>query len=492
MSVNNEQTCRNYSSGDGETFRKTLIIPGLFPGIERFLPVILLFGFPLLIGCHSTAPENSPPVETPESFSASGAKSTPDRWWKTFDSSKLNREVQKALTENLDLKTTWQRLREARAVAKRESAPLFPSLDASAEGEITRSDTGDTDRVQLGFTATYEVDLWGRLQSRAEAEEFRARASKLDYRTAAVSLSAEIVRTIFGLIEARNRQELLQDQIETNEKLVELVKSRVRTGQVRRPDLLRQRQLLESTREEAHAVEERIEVLRHQLATLKGNPPQTKPRTGIDELPELPPLPDTGIPATLVKNRPDVRAAFHRVKAADRDLAAAISNQYPRLNLTASTTGTDDGVDELFRDWVHSFAASLTAPLIDGGRRRAEVDAAKARKQQRIYEYGQTILTAFREVEDALTQEQKQKQQIENLQNQVELAEETYERLQEQYINGNADFIDVLTALTDQQSLRRNLLQQRRILLERRIDLYRALSGGFQTNRESDSSNNKK
>ncbi len=105
---------------------------------------------------------------------------------------------------------------------------------------------------------------------------------------------------------------------------------------------------------------------------------------------------------------------------------------------------------------------------------------------QRLYEFGQTILTAFREVEDALIQEKKQLQRIRSLEEQVRLAKETYERLKYEYFNGAGDYIDVLAALTDEQRLRRDLLSARLALLEFRIALYRALAGGFKTSREAE------
>jgi outer membrane protein TolC len=196
-------------------------------------------------------------------------------------------------------------------------------------------------------------------------------------------------------------------------------------------------------------------------------------------------LPDTGLPVELLRRRPDVAAAYNRVKAADEDLAAAISNQYPRLTLTASLSATEDEALNLFDEWARSFAGDLTAPLLDAGQRRAEVERARAAKMQRLYRYGQTMLGALREVGDALIQEKKQAQRIRSLREQVRLAEETYERLRYEYFNGAGDYIDVLTALTDEQELRRDLLSARLALVEFRIALYRALAGGFRTEREA-------
>jgi outer membrane protein TolC len=126
-------------------------------------------------------------------------------------------------------------------------------------------------------------------------------------------------------------------------------------------------------------------------------------------------------------------------------------------------------------------AGDLLAPLFDAGQRAAEVDRSRALKQQRLYEYGQAVLTAFREVEDSLMQEKKQSLRIKSLTSQVRLAERTSKQLLFEYLYGLGTFIDVLTALSEEQELRRQLLSARLRRLELRIGLYRALAGSFQT-----------
>jgi NodT family efflux transporter outer membrane factor (OMF) lipoprotein len=286
-------------------------------------------------------------------------------------------------------------------------------------------------------------------------------------------------------MEAQNQLELVNNQIETNEKVLQLQETRFGSGQIRSADILRQRQLLESTREQKIAVESRIQVLEHQLAVLLGRSPQEEIIPPSDSLPEPPPLPETGLPAELIRRRPDVQNAYNLLKAADREVAAAISNQYPRFSLTASVSTAADNVDDLFRDWARSLAGNLLAPLFYGGQLRAEVDRTKSVKKQRLYEYGQTMLNAFREVEDALIREKKQLETIQSIKEQVNLAEQSYQQLRIEYFNGMGNYLDVLTALDEAQRLRRNLLSAKMTLLEYRIALYRSLAGGFETERET-------
>lgn len=271
--------------------------------------------------------------------------------------------------------------------------------------------------------------------------------------------------------------------METNEKVLKLLKVRFSSGQIRSVDILRQVQLVEATREQQIFAETRLQVLKHALAVLLGKPPQTDIQTIGTSLPEFPPIPETGVPAELIERRPDVRSAFNLLQAADRDLAAAISNQYPRISISASiSTGAYD-IQDLFTDWGRGIAGELLAPLFRGNELRAEVDRVEAVKQQRLYEYGHAVLTAFREVEDALVQEKQQQKSIESLERQVELAVQTNDQLRSEYLNGMSNYLDVLTALDEEQQLRRDLLSSKLALLEYRIALYQALAGSLETDR---------
>jgi NodT family efflux transporter outer membrane factor (OMF) lipoprotein len=266
--------------------------------------------------------------------------------------------------------------------------------------------------------------------------------------------------------------------------VLDLIETRFGSGQIRSADILRQRRLLESTREQQIAAEKQVKLLEHRLAVLLGKSPQKEIKKSIDTLPNLPPLPKTGVPADLIRRRPDVQAAYHRLMAADRELAAAISNQYPRFSISASASTSADNVESLFKDWARSLGGNLLAPIFYGGRLRAEVDQSESIRKQRLFEYVQTILNAFREVEDALVQEQKQVEKIQSIREQVKLAEQTYEQLRIEYFNGMGGYLDVLTALDEVQQLRRNLISAHMNLLEYRIALYRSIAGSFESRRE--------
>lgn len=462
------------------------VLSGHPPGLPLLLGAVCLAA--TVVGCAEVSRTVSEPVPPPPSFSGAGTAELPERWWTALGDADLNAAVDTALVANFDLRTAWERLREAQAVTDRTAAFLFPSLEASADGEVSRPEDDDrsTEALRLGMAAVYEVDLWGRIRSQVQAEQLRAEATLADYQTAALSLSAEIARTWAQLAEAQNQVALVDQQIETNTTVLELLENRFGTGQVRAVDLLRQRQLIESTREQRTIAESRRQVLKHQLAVLLGRPPQSGPGVTPTDLPELPPLPDTGVPLDLVQRRPDVRRAFLQLQAADRDVASAISNQFPRLTLTASTSTAAQSVGNLFQDWMTTLAGNLLAPLFYGGELRAEVDRTQAVRQQRLFAYGQTTLTAFQEVEDALVRELRQRDRIVQIDAQIELAEQAYAQLQVEYFNGTSNYLDVLTALDEVQALRRDRLAAQLTLTDIRITLYRALAGSFSTARETE------
>jgi len=456
-------------------------LPGKF---VLFLLGLILAG---LMGCAPKTQTVSVPVDTTEVFSGSGNQETPEKWWIEFNNEKLNLLVDSAITSNFSLKSAWQRLQASRAVVDRESSSFWPTLESSAQGESSKYQTQyvQNQSFQLGLRSSYEVDMWGKIRSRVEAERYRAKASLNDYQTAALSLSAEIVRTWYQLIEAQNQVSVVNEQIKTNEEMLKLIEARFGSGQIRSADILRQRRLLESTREQRITAQTRVGELEHKLAVLLGNPPQEEVNQLQDSLPELPPVPETGVPAELIRRRPDVQSVYNRLQAADREVAAAISSQYPRFSISASASTSANSVDDLFKDWARSLSGNLLAPLFYGGRLRAEVDRSEAIKKQRLYEYGQTILNAFREVEDALMLEEKQREKIQSIRKQVDISRQTYEQLRVQYFNGFGGYLDVLTALDELQQLRRNLLSAHLQLLEYRVALYRSLAGGFETARES-------
>jgi len=442
----------------------------------------------LIAGCAGrSTPPSIPTLETPQAFTESGQITAPNRWWTAFGVAQLDQQVDRALTDNYTLTAAGFQVRAARALTRREASDFWPDIDGILGISTTGGPGENFQTYEVGLNGNYQVDLWGEIESRVDAQRYRAAATCWDYHAVALALSAEITSTWFALIEANAEAELLEEQIETNRTGLKLQEQRFGLGLIRSADVLRQRQLLESTLEQTAINATSIEVLEHQLATLLGEMPQGASYQTGTTFPELPPLPTTGLSSDLILRRPDIQSNFHALVAADRDLASAISAQYPRLNLSSSLRSLTENPESLLRDWVISIGGQLVAPLFDGGQRKADVDITNAIKYQLFNVWAQSVLEAFREVEDSLTQEKYQIQQIEHLEAQVKLAGQASNQLREQYLIGDAEYLDVLSAITGQQSLQRQLLTAQLNLRLIRVSLYLALAGNIDSNSTSNS-----
>lgn len=441
-----------------------------------------------LAACASPAPESvDAPVALPEAFGDGGARVLPERWWLDFEDEALAVLIDEALAANFDLRTFWDRLAQIEAIAVIEGAPRKVQADVFARGRAgvagRKSNTNSDNDLGFGLAASYELDVWGRLRARHAAALLDVKASEEELMAAAISLSALVATTWYQLVEQRAQHDLLTRQIESNAQVLELLELRFRQGQLAAADVLRQRQLVESTRGERIAVEERTRLLEYQLAVLLGHPPGRLAPPGRSELVELPPLPATGVPAALVERRPDVREVFSDVLAADRRVAEAIADRYPRFTLSLAADTGGPGVADIFDAWFANLVLAVVQPLLDGGQRRAEVARTQAVVSERVHQYGAAILLALREVEDALVQERKRTEQAENLDRRLVLAREVLARLRDRYVQGKVNYIDVLQALVSQQSLERSRLALERERIEFRINLCRALAGGWKMER---------
>ena len=457
----------------------TGICPTGMQGLSRCVWLTCLL---LLTAC-TAVPERDPAaVPLPVNFSGSGATRLPVHWWESFGDVVLDRLVEQSLAQNFSLQSVWARLDQAAAVERIASAGLYPALDA--EGSASRSwvhnDRGATgNSYAIGAMASYELDLWGRIDSDSKAAALDRRATEAELTAAAISLSAEVASTWYQLVEQYGQQALVSNQLETNSRVLELITLRFRRGKVGATDVLQQRQLVESNRGELANVRSLIGVLEHRLAILLGATPDNRATAPQHELISLPPLPVTGIPVELIRRRPDLRQGFYRLQAADQRTAAAVADRFPRISLLASSDSISSEADELFDNWLSNLTGNLVAPVIDGGRRRAEVDRTRAVAAESLNDYRQQVIDALGEVEDALLREQQQRAFIDSLDKQLVLSGQVIGRVRDSYLYGAVDYLRVLDVLLTNQNLERSRLTAQRELIDNRIALCRALAGGW-------------
>jgi NodT family efflux transporter outer membrane factor (OMF) lipoprotein len=447
------------------------------------LAVILL----LVASCSPFKPRvrQSPAGELPPTFSLYTAESEPaKRWWEEFNDPELNALIIEMLSENLTLKETWARLNQVRALAVQAGAALYPNLTGTAGASYTRQRFGNgsrktvsDDNYFLGAVSSYELDLWGRIRSGRESALLEASAAREDVNTAAMTLAAEVAQRWVNIIAQRMQKRLLEHQLQTNLTFLELIELRFHMAMVSALDVYQQKQVVEDIRAEIPLVEAREQLLRHELALLLGKLPQTFLNISREDLPKPIEIPATGLPADLLSARPDLRAAGMRLWAADWQVAVARADRLPAISLTAQARYGESDMDVLFDNWLLSLAGNLTAPIFDGKRRAAEVDRSLAVVDEKVSAYRQTVLTAIKEVEDALVTESKQREHIQGLEKVTDTARKALKEAGNRYRKGLIDYLPVLTQLLKVQGLERNLIQQQANLLGARISLYRALGG---------------
>ena len=400
----------------------------------------------------------------------------PDRWWAALQDPKLDALVTEALRDNLDLAQIAARLQAAEATAGSAAAGRYPNLNLQAEHGRSFDTEPASRSNRVALAAAYELDLWGRVRANHRAALAQAESTAQEWQAARISLSAQVATQWLRIGSARARLQLIEAERQAYEDILQLIELRFRNGQLSASDVLRQRQLLESTRGQAASVASELQLLQHGLSALLARPAGAERWDGHPGAALLP-LPTLGVPAELVQRRPDVAQQWAALAAADAQLAAAVADRFPQLSLGASYATSDAGLAELFDNWIGNLSATLLGPIVDGGRRRAEVARNEALVAQRLAAYRAVVLKAFGEVQDALAQERYQQQLLDSLNAQLALSDASVERLRRQLRRGGVNYPAVLDAQITNSSLRRQLHSAQLQAQEIRIAIYRSTAG---------------
>ena len=461
-------------------------IAGCFQMFLRLITLTVAAGFMFFpAACRPFHPDPVPSMDgfIPDNYSISVSNEKPSlKWWETFQDPDLNDIIESAFSENQSLAALRAKVEQARALSSIAEADLYPDFFATAGTVQSRtqiqndSSSSNTQReYSLGVFSSYELDLWGKYHARKQASVYFAEAEELDFGNASLILAGEITVRWLQIISQEMQLELLKDQLHNNETILELIKLRFRQSMVSILDVYQQQQVIDNIRAQIPLVEARKNRLNNEVAVLSGKAPTGSPGILRPDLPELLPLPFSGIPADLLENRPDIRAAHFRLEASGFNLAAAKANRLPDISLSARGIFSSRHLDLLLDNWLLSLASNLTAPIFDGDRRVSEVALSKAVKEENLAIYRQTILEAIREVEDALVTESRQLEHIEKLKKVVDTARKALEQASIRYRNGLNDYLPVLTQILTVQDLERNLIDQQTILLVNRVSLFLAL-----------------
>ena len=459
----------------------------------RFIIAVMLISLGLTACAPFTPAHRMPDKEmVPPAYSGTAPTSEIiQRWWEAFDDEQLNALVEEALSNNYSLKQSWARLKQARALAVRSGADLYPDLflgSSASVGKIQvsngRTTTDTVESYSLGLSSRYEIDLWGRIRSEKEASVLSAEASREDLNTAALTLTANVTSRWIGVLSQRMQKQLLERQLEANITLEELVELRFRKSLASALDVFQQRQLVAQSRAQIPLVERSERQLLNELALLLGRTPFGIPEITSEAFTIPADVPATGLPVQLLTARPDIRAAMRRLESADWNVAAAKADRLPRIDLSAGASYEADELNLLWDNWLINLAGNLTAPLLDGHRRKAEVERLEAVVEENLAAYRQTILSAVQDVEDALVDEKKLQAHLKGLAAQLDAAQNALNEARSRYRNGLSDYLPVLTQLVTVQNLEHTIIQRKADLLAARVNLYRALGGTWENTPE--------
>jgi len=426
------------------------------------------------------------PGAMPTAFAADApAVPVPERWWEEFGSEELNRLMGEAFAGNLNVARAWARLRQAEAQETTAASAGKLQLFGGAGAGISRSRreaNGSSERdtsnsFSLGLSASYELDLWGRIRASSRSAELARQASAQDVQATALGLSASLAQTWIGYRTAQAQLRVVGEQIDTGRKYLELLQVRQRKSLAANVDVLQQKLQVASLERVLPPIQERAASLALQLRYLLGRPPHAPLELEVGDLPDLAAAVTLGLPAEMLARRPDIRAAWFRLRSQEWAVAATEAERLPAVSLTGSSSYASATFEKLFENWALNLATSLTAPLLDGGRRKAAVVREKAQADERFLDYRETVLGALHDVADALSNERWKRQYLVRLETELRLATETLDEAQRRYRKGLSDYIPVLNALSAKQRVELAVVSARADLLSNRVGLNQAVGG---------------
>ncbi len=424
-------------------------------------------------------------IVLPDSFSMYSEEAELTKpWWESFNSPQLNNLISEATNENFSIKEALARLEQARFSFAKTKSSQTPTLDYSASGSYQTQKLKDMTRIEndnwsLGLTASYELDLWGRIEAERTSSAITAQASHEDVKTALMTVTGSIAENWATLISLNNQQALFLDQLELQKQLLQLIKLRFPAGQASALDIYQQQQAIERISTALIPINSRQKSIKRQLAFLSGKITLKENLTTPKSLPAIDTLPTLGIPADLIAARPDVRAAGLRLKSSQWAVTAAQADRLPALKLTASQSHSSAKFTDILDNWLLNLAANLTGPIFDGNRRKLEVARTKAVADERLEIYRKTVFSALKEVEDALADENQYSQTVSSLKKQLLLSEKTMREAKNRYLNGSTDFLNVLREELNNLQIRQDIILSKEKMVIARIHLHKALGGAW-------------
>lgn len=428
-------------------------------------------------------------------------------WWKLFGDPELDGLIERALADNNSLEIAGLRVLESRAALGIATGLQYPQTQVAAGGAtgISASENsantaaGDLDYVQydLGIAASWEIDFWGRYRRGIEASDALYRESLAAYDDATVLVAAQVAYAWLTVRLIEDQIRITKANVASQQRSFEIVDVQFQNGQTAELDVLQAKTLLLSTQATLPVLQAELKQARHALAVLVDLPPGAmQPMLAADTgVPEVPRQLAIGIPAELLRQRPDVRAAEYRAMAANANVGLAEADLYPSFTLSGSVglvsaDNTDTtrsgvtGIGELFDSDSLTWSAgpAFVWPFFNYGRIRNNIRVQDARLQQALTAWRETVLQAAREVEDAVANLNGAREQYDLLEQTVSVAQRATDVSMLRFQEGFADYqrvLDAQTALFTQQG---RLVASKGDMAAALVSLYLALGGGWQAN----------
>jgi len=419
----------------------------------------------------------------------------PAEWWTVFNDAALNALEQRAVRDNPGVKASAQRLLQAQAQLGVFRAAQVPAVNLGASLANSRSSAETSQALALGgrsikgnnfglgASLSYELDLWGRVRRVVEAADAQALAAQNDRDGVILLLSAQVAANYWQLRGLDAEMAILHNALGTRRESEQLVEARFNGGLSNELDLARARVERASAEADLHDVQRQRNVLEHSLATLAGVSPSAPliATLGSADLPPPPAIP-VGLPASLLSQRPDLAASVAQLRAANAQVGVAEGAFYPSLSLTGNFGYASESLSQLFESGARQFSVgplALSLPLFDGGRNRANLAVSKARYEEAVANHEGRLLTALREVEDALSDVRQRQLQGEVQAQAQTAAARVYLVAQARYTRGVSNYLDVTDAQRSALGADRAAVQIRTQRLLAAVAVARALGAGW-------------
>jgi len=450
----------------------------------------------LLAACAVTRVDPPPPVaptphykESADWKQASSATVVPDDWWTLFNDPLLDDLQRRLVIGNENLKSSLSAVATARALYEASRSALLPTLTAGFGATRSQTPSSTTSErssrpvnsMNLTATASWEIDLWGRLSQARTGAQASFQASADDLAAARLSAQALLVQTYLSLRTADAQLSVLARSVAAYQQSLALTQVRYDGGVAARTDVLQAQTQLKSAQAQSADLTAQRAQLEHAIAVLLGVPPASLAVQNNASLPPVPEVPQM-LPASLLKRRPDIAAAQRRVAAAYAQIGVADAAFFPDLTLSASAGFRGASLANLFSapNLLWSLGPSLTQVIVDGGQRKLASAQATAAADQATSAYRQAVLTALQEVEDNLALAQQLQQEAQWQGEALQAAQSNLDITLEQYRAGTVSYLNVVVAQTAALSSENTLLSVRNRQLAAVNQLLKNIAGRWQ------------